>query len=259
MASSDKRFEGKVVLITGSSTGFGAAFAKGFSAEGASVSLTGRNVKGLEEVAAECKALGGKAIYTAGDITSDVLRKKLVQSTLSAFGKIDILVNNAGLALGHNSILEPNYENFDTILNVNLRSVFQLSGLCAPEIVKTKGNIVNISSVAGLKPIGSLPDYCVSKAGLDMLSRCMAAELAPHGVRVNGVNPAAFLTDFGRFMNVDKEKQREAFETFGKNMHALGRGGEIHKLVNFVLFVASDQASFMTGTNVPVDGGRLIK
>jgi len=259
MASSNKRFEGKVVLITGSSTGFGAGFAKGFAAEGASVSLTGRNVKGLEAVAAECKALGGKAIYTAGDISSDVLRKKLVQSTLSAFGKIDILINNAGLALGFSSILNPNYEHFDTIHNVNLRSVYHLTGLCAHEIVKTKGNIVNISSVAGIKGAASVTDYSVSKAGLDMLTRCLAAELAPHGVRVNGVNPSAFLTDFGRFMGTDKEKQRKMFESVPKDKRPLGRGGEIHELVSYVLFVASDQASFMTGTNVPVDGGSLLK
>jgi len=259
MASTNKRFEGKVVLITGSSTGLGAGFAKGFAAEGASVSLTGRNAKGLEEVAAECKKLGGKAVFTAGDITSDVLRKKLVQKTLSEFGKIDILINNAGLDLPANTILEPNYETFDTIHNVNLRSVYHMLGLCAPEIVKTKGNIINISSVGAFKGLPGLSAYATSKAGLDMLTRCVAAELAPHGVRVNGVNPGGVLTDFYRFVSPDKEKQAELFKVFSESIHAMGRGGEIQELVNYVLFVASNEASFMTGTNVPVDGGFLIK
>jgi len=258
MAPARKRFEGKSVIVTGSSTGLGAEFARAFAAEGASVSLTGRNAKNLEEVAAECKKLGGKAIYTAGDITSDVVRKSLVQKTLSEFGKIDVVVNNAGLGLEGGSILEPNYENFDTIHNVNLRSVYHLCGAVAQELVKTKGNIVNISSVAGIRPFTGATAYCVSKAGLDMLTRCLAAELAPHGVRVNGVNPASFKSDFLRYVSTDKEKQAELYAKYA-GIHALGRVGEPEELANFVLFLASEEASFMTGINGPVDGGFLCK
>jgi len=259
MAAARKRFAGKVVIITGSSTGLGAEFARRFAAEGANVSLTGRNPKNLEGVANDCKKLGAKVVFTPGDITSDVLRKKLVQNTLSEFGKIDVLVNNAGIALERNTILEPNYESFDKIHEVNLRSVYHLCGLTAPEFVKTKGNIINISSGAGIKALPGASQYCVSKAGLDMLTRCLAAELAPLGVRVNGINPGVFRSDFQRYVTTDKEKMNELYTNSYSKMMALGRIGEPEELANFVLFLASDAASFMTGINAPCDGGFLVK
>jgi len=258
MASGNKRFNGKVVMITGSSTGLGAEFARSFAAEGASVFLTGRNVEGLEAVAAECRKLGGKALYVAGDITSDVLLKELVQTTLSEFGKIDILINNAGMSLARSTILDPNFEAFDIIHNVNLRSVYHLCGMAAPHIVKTKGNIVNISSIAAMRTPQSTSAYGIAKAGLDMLTRCLAAELAPHGVRVNGVNPGAFRTDFMRFRTTYKDEQAKMYDNMSST-YPLGRVGEPAELANFVLFLASDAASFMTGINAPVDGGALVK
>jgi len=251
-----KKLEGKVAIITGSSSGLGEDFALLFAKHGANISLTGRNEAALQKVAAECKKLGVKAIHTAGDISSDVLLKKLVNNTLTSFGKIDILVNNAGLIAPTGDILDLNYEGFDTMHSVNLRSIYHLSGLCAPHLVKTKGNIVNISSAAGLKVSPGAMAYCVSKAGLDMLTRCLAAELAPHQVRVNGVNPGLFKTNFLR--ESDEATREKMYEMF-TSMHALGRCGEPEELANFVLFLASDDASFMTGINCPVDGGIMIK
>jgi NAD(P)-dependent dehydrogenase (short-subunit alcohol dehydrogenase family) len=256
MAAS-QRFFGKSVLITGSSSGMGAEFAKAFAAEGASVSITGRNLQALEKIAAECKQKGGKVVHTAGDLTSDVLRKKLVQNTLSAFGKIDILINNAGMNLARKTILEDNDENFETVLNLNLRSVYHLTSIVAPHIVKTKGNIVNISSVASIKPVIGSAAYAIAKAGIDMMTRCLAAELAPHGVRVNGINPGLFRTDFIRFLTTDKAKRDEVLTNIG-TAGALGRVGEVEEIANLVLFLASDQASFITGSNQLCDGGWLL-
>jgi len=252
-----KRFTGKVVIITGSSGGMGEGIAKAYAAEGANVVLTGRNAKKLETVAADIKKLGAKVVYTAGDITSDVLRKKLVQNTLSEFGKIDILINNAGMTEKATSILEPGGEAFDNILNINLRSVYQLCELTAQEIVKTKGSIVNISSTAGRRPVAGHTAYCVAKAGIDMLSRCLAAELASHGVRVNGINPGAFNTDFLRYISTDKEKQAELLRNIGKN-NPLGRVGEVDEIAKLVLFLTSEDAAFITGINAPLEGGNLL-
>jgi NAD(P)-dependent dehydrogenase (short-subunit alcohol dehydrogenase family) len=258
MASPTKRLQGKVALITGSSSGLGEAFALMFASEGAHVSLTGRNQKELERVTNACKQFPGvKAIFTAGDISADDFRKKLVENTVSSLGKIDILVNNAGVTgVYGGSIVNPNYEDFDLVLNVNLRAVYHLCGLVAPHIVKTKGNIINISSTAGIKQYHPITPYCVSKAGLDMLTRCLAAELGPLGVRVNGVNPGDFKTNIWR--SIPAEEVDQLYDSF-KDAYPLGRIGELDELSKFVTFLASDDASFVTGINCPVDGGYLLK
>jgi len=252
-----KRLEGKVAIITGSSVGIGEGIALMFAKEGAHVSITGRNQSALDKVAAECKELGAKVVSTTGDLTSDVFRKKLIDNTLSTFGRIDVLVNNAGMYTTRSTILEPDYDGFDRMHNVNLRSVYHLTGLAAPHLVKTKGNIVNISSVAGLRGGPGAIGYCVSKAGLDMLTRCLAAELAPHQVRVNGVNPGVFRTELHREEKPTKEQEDKRLAIMGK-VHALGRIGEIDEVAKFVTFLASDDASFMTGINTPCDGGLLV-
>jgi NAD(P)-dependent dehydrogenase (short-subunit alcohol dehydrogenase family) len=256
MAAANKRFVGKSVLITGSSTGLGAGFAKAYAAEGANVSITGRNVQGLQNVAAECKELGAKVVFTAGDLTSDVLRKKLVENTLSAFGKIDILINNAGENMERKTILEDNDENFEKTLDINLRTVYHLTSLVAPHIVKTKGNIVNISSVAGIRYIPGMGAYCIAKCGLDMMTKCLAAELAPHGVRVNGINPGPFQTDFLRYIPTGKAKE-EMFQAIGKTT-ITGQLGGPEDISPLVLYVTSDQASFTTGSLHLIDGGFLL-
>jgi NAD(P)-dependent dehydrogenase (short-subunit alcohol dehydrogenase family) len=256
MAAANKRFVGKSVLITGSSTGMGAGFAKAYAAEGANVSITGRNVQGLQNVAAECKELGAKVVFTAGDLTSDVLRKKLVENTLSAFGKIDILINNAGENQARKTILEDNDENFEKTLDLNLRTVYHLTSLVAPHIVKTKGNIVNISSVAGLRPLVGVGAYSIAKCGLDMMTKCLAAELAPHGVRVNGINPGPFKTDFLRHVP-DKKMVEQMSQTIASNTMT-GQLGTVEDISHLVLFVTSDQASFTTGSLHLIDGGYLL-
>jgi len=258
MAAPTKRFAGKSVIITGSSGGMGAGFAKALAAEGAHVSLTGRNVQALEKVVAEIKALGsGKVVHTLGDITSPEVRKKLVENTLSSFGKIDILINNAGMGRPRKTILDDIKQDFEDILDVNLRSVYHLTSLVAPHIVKTKGNIINISSIAGLRAtIGAAP-YCIAKCGLDMMTRCLAAELAPHGVRVNGINAGPFNTDFVNGVIKDEGKKQELLKIITKTC-ALGRIGEVEDITALVLFFASEQASFITGSNSTIDGGRML-
>jgi len=256
MASGNKVLKGKVAIITGSSSGFGEDFAKTFAKEGANVSLTGRNKETLEKVAAECKALGAEVVVTVGEIASEDVRKEIIKNTVDKFGKIDILVNNAGLGSSTPvKIEECNLELLDRILDVNLKSVYSLIAHVTPHLIKTKGNIINISSVAGLQPYVGASAYNISKAALDMLTKCAALELAPYKIRVNSANPASFLTNFCR--DLTEEGKRQSHEDFAK-YHAFQRMGELHELSSYVVFLASDAASFMTGTIVPIDGGCMI-
>jgi len=256
MASKGK-LAGRSAIITGSSAGIGEGIAIKFAKEGANVSLTGRKQAELERVAAECRKHGVKAIITAGDISSHELRKKLVDHTLKEFGKIDILVNNAGVVTPHYQILEPNYEHFELTMDVNFKAPYYLTGLVAPHLVKTKGNIVNISSIAGLKPIHGGSAYSASKAALDMVTRVFAAELGPYQVRVNGINPGFFKTNLARHI-ISDEEEKDKFYVAAAGYSAMGRIGRQEELANFVAYVASDDASYMTGTNVPYDGGQMV-
>jgi len=253
-----KRFEGKVVIITGSSSGIGADVALRFAKEGALVSLTGRDNDALNKVAAECQATGAKVVTTVGDITLDETRKRIVENTIDAWGKIDILINNAGMG-GVTTILQPDHDKFDQIFNVNTRSVYRFTTEVAPYLIQTKGNIVNLSSAASQRNRYGMVAYNMSKAAIDMLTMNTAEELAPHQVRVNSVNPAVFETQiFQRALNLDEEGEKKHLERM-ESRHALGRNGRLDELSNVILFLASEKASFVTGTKMLVDGGMYVK
>jgi len=255
---------GKVAIITGSSNGIGLATAAHFAKLGCKLTVTGRNVEGLQEAVKQCIAAGLKqneVVTVAGEITSEQTRQKLVDDSIKAFGKIDILINNAGImpldsVLGGTATLEL----FDKIFDVNVRSVIDLTNKCLPHILKTKGTIINVSSVVGYKPAPNLVFYSMSKAALNMYSKALAQELGSQGVRVNCINPGAIrtnlLTSTG-VPGVDDAMKVKMYEQFAA-AHALNRVGEAHETASVLAFLASDQASFVTGVCLPVDGGLLI-
>ncbi|KYN03098.1 putative L-xylulose reductase [Cyphomyrmex costatus] len=202
-------FTGKVVLITGASSGIGAKTAIYLAQLGASLSITGH-----------------------------------------------VLINNAAI-IEFGTIETTSLEQYDSIMNVNVRSVFQLTTLAVPYLIKTKGNIVNVSSVAGLRPFKNNTPYCMSKAALDQFTRCVALELASRQVRVNSVNPGAVITDILRNTGMNQEQIKIFFEKM-KGAHALGRNGDTLEIAKSIAFLASDDASFITGVTIPVDGDVLI-
>ncbi|XP_036320192.1 uncharacterized oxidoreductase TM_0325-like [Rhagoletis pomonella] len=247
---------GKVVIVTGASSGIGATTAEAFAKHGAKVVLVGRNEANLKATEKSCKAINNKAelLLITADVTVDA--ERIIKETVTKFGKLDVLVNNAGIGAGGH-ILDIDVDQFDTILNTNLRSVFLLTKFAAPHLIKTQGNIVNVSSVAGLRAGAGFSVYCTSKAALDQFTRCIALDLAPHNVRVNAVNPAVIVTDFVLRMGMSKEDYAKFLER-GKETHALGRVGTTQEVADAIIFLASDTASFITGSNLPVDGGRTI-
>ncbi|XP_011183970.1 uncharacterized oxidoreductase TM_0325-like [Zeugodacus cucurbitae] len=247
-------FEGKVVLITGASSGIGAAAAVKFAELGAQLILNGRNEENLKAVAEQCSSVGKKPHLVIGDISKEADAERLWQETLEKYNKLDVLVNNAGI-LEIGSIENTSLEQYDRVMNTNLRAVYHLTMLAVPELVMSKGNIVNVSSVNGIRSFPGVLAYNISKMGLDQFTRCIALELAPKGVRANCVNPGVIVTNIHKRGGMDEETYQKFLE-HSKTTHALGRPGTVEEVANAITFLASDLATFTTGTSLSVDGGR---
>lgn len=247
----------KVTLITGASSGIGAATAILFSKLGAKLSLNGRNKDNLENVCKKCEEVSSskyKPFLVIGDLTKESDVKKLVEDTINKFGKLDILINNAGI-IEFGTIENTSLEQYDRMFDINVRSIYHLTILATPYLVKSKGCVVNVSSVNGLRSFPGVLAYCMSKSAVDQFTRCVAIELAAKGVRVNAVNPGVTITELQKRGGLSEDAYNKFLE-HSKTTHALGRPGNPEEVANAIAFLASDQASFMTGVTVPVDGGR---
>jgi len=253
--SSSCCFKGKTVLITGASSGIGQGAAVEFARHGANLVLGGRNVDQLKDTKNQCVKAGlqeKQVVWVAGDIVEEGVQKQLIDAALNTFNQIDILVNNAGMVISM-PILNGNMEDFDKVHNVNLRSAITLTLMALPHLTKTKGNVVNISSIAAWMPITGNLAYAVSKAGMDMFTKSLAFEVAPQGVRVNSVNPGVIPTNINRD-RFPPEQVEARYKMLGK-LHPLGRCGEVKEVVDSIIFLASDNSSFITGQLMAVGGG----
>ena len=246
----------RVVLVTGATSGIGRAVANRFAAAADQVIAIGRNEVVLKEVAAETAAQGTQAETIALDITNESDVDNLFQEAIARAGRLDVLINAAG-HISSGTIENTSSAAWDAMMNVNLRSVFHLMQLAAPHLIKTQGNIVNISSVTGLRSFPGVLAYCVSKAGLDQLTRCAALELAGKGVRVNAVNPGVVVTEIHKRGGMS-EADYEKFLEHSKTTHPLGRVGTPGEIADLVFYLASAQAAWITGATYPIDGGRAL-
>lgn len=246
-------FANKVIIITGASSGIGADAAQHLSALGAKIVLTGRNEVNLKKVAGGCK---GEVLPLVSDVNEEVDRLKIINKTLEKFGKIDVLVNNAGIGeVG--PTLTFSMEKFDSVMNTNVRSVFHLTQLAIPHLINSKGNVVNISSVSGLRACAGVAAYCMSKSAIDQFTRCLALELAPQGVRVNAVNPAFIKTNFAYRMGVSEEAYPNIVARACESS-PVGRVGCVEDTSHAIAFLADNKvSSFITGTTLAVDGGKV--
>lgn len=245
-------FSGKVVLITGASSGIGAATAIHFSQQQALLALTGRNAQNLKAVSEKCKF--NKPFTITGELTNEADVKNIIDAVLKHYGKLDVLVNNAGI-LENGSIENTSLEQYDRVFNINVRSVMHLTMLAVPHLIKTKGNIVNVSSVVGIRSFPGILAYCMSKAAIDQFTRCVALELGSKQVRVNAVNPGVVVTNLHKTSGMTDEQLKKFFE-ISKETHALGRPGEASEIAKAIAYLASDDSSFVTGVTLSVDGGR---
>lgn len=249
-------FKDKVVILTGASSGIGAGTAKHLSTLGATLVLSGRNVENLNKVASECTVCEGatKPLIVPGDVNDEKYIQQLVEITIKTFGKINVLINNAGI-LATGTIENTSLEQFDKIMNTNVRSIYHLTMLAVPHLIKTQGTIVNISSVNGIRSFPGVLAYNISKSAVDQFTRCVALELASKNVRVNSVNPGVIITEIHKRGGMDEETYAKFLE-HAKSTHAMGRPGQVDEVAAAIAFLAGSSSSFITGASLPVDGGR---
>lgn len=252
----DRTFVGKSVIVTGATSGIGRAVARRFAESSAQVAAIGRNELALGDVNDDITNMGGTVLTIAADVTSSDDIRSAVDKAISAFDRLDVLVNAAG-HISSGTIENTSMSAWDAMMNVNLRAVFHLMQLCVPHLIKTKGNIINVSSVTGLRSFPGVLAYCVSKAGVDQLTRCAALELAPKGVRVNAVNPGVVVTEIHKRGGMADEDYANFLE-HSKSTHPLGRVGDPAEIAELVFYLASDKASWITGATYSIDGGRAL-
>ncbi len=252
----DSEFTNKIVLVTGATSGIGNASALRFAAAGASVAAVGRRKEALLELSHEIEQRGGQVLSLAADLSQTADAQRVVAETVRHFGGIDVLVNSAG-HISSGTIENTTTEAWDAMLTINLRAVFLLMQEATPSLIERGGNVVNVSSVTGTRSFPGVLAYCVSKAGVDQLTRCAALELAAKGVRVNAVNPGVVVTDIHRRGGMSDE-QYAAFLEHSRTTHPLGRVGEATEVAELILFLASERAAWITGATYEIDGGRAL-
>ncbi|MDQ3259242.1 MAG: glucose 1-dehydrogenase [Burkholderiales bacterium] len=248
------RLKDQVAIVTGAAGGFGAEISRRYVAEGAKVAVADLNEKGAEKVAAE---LGGNAFAIKCDVTRRVDIDALVAATLKKFGTLDIVVNNAGYTHKNQPLLDVDEATFDRVFDVNMKSIYFMTLATVPIMrAKKRGCIINIGSVSGMRPRPGLVWYSASKAAVNVLSKAMAAELGPDNIRVNAVAPVMSPTGmFELFSGLPDTPANQ--KKFLGNI-PLGRLATPLDIAKACVYLASDDADFITGVELPVDGGRSV-
>lgn len=242
------QFKNKVAVVTGATSGIGRETVAKLENEGALVAAVGRNDEALAAIRTE------RVSTFKADLSSESQLKTTAEQILGDLGGIDILVNAAGI-IATGNVENTTLADYDAMMGLNVRAVLQLTQLCLPSIIERKGNIVNVSSVTGLRAFPNVLAYCVSKAAVDQLTRCAALELAGKGVRVNAVNPGVVRTNLHRRSGMD-DAAYDSFAEHSRTTHPIGRIGEPHEIADLILYLASEKAGWITGVTYSIDGGR---
>ena len=251
---STKKLNGRVAMVTGAGSGIGRATAILFAAEGAKVSLVGRDRAKLEAVVKEIRTRGGEAMVAAGDVSVEEEASRIVYESVGRFGPMRILVNNAGVYSTGNVLTTP-IEEWDRIMAIDLRAVYMLTKRVVPEMDSAGGGvIVNVSSTLGVRPFPDTLAYSTAKAALNMFTKCCALDLAAKKIRVNTVSPAVVDTPI-HDANKAKFGDRAEWEKAMTSFHPLGRIGKPEEVAKAIFYLASDDAGWVTGENLCVDGG----
>ncbi len=247
------RLDGKVAIITGAARGQGAVAAQIFAKEGASLVISDI-LPEIEQIATQIPSASARVEWVQADTADKNAIQTVVEKAISTFGRIDILYNNAGVILGK-SFQETTLEEWERIIRIDLTGPFLMSQAVVPHMEKQQhGSIINISSTGGILGYPAMAAYSAAKGGLVNLTRSMAVDLAPHNIRVNAICPGAIDTPMPREYIKDMENKEAVWQQIA-DVHLLKRFGSAQEVVYLALYLASDEASFMTGAVIPVDGG----
>ena len=252
------RLEGKVALVTGAARGIGRGIALRFAGEGAKVGVIDLHEDACQAVVDEIKAAGGEALAIGVDISDEAMVMLAVERTQHHYGTVNVLVNNAAV-MPSGTIHETSVDDFERCVAVNLRGTFLMCKAVIPGMLAAgQGSIIHMSSVTGILGLPGIAAYSMTKAALAGLARAMSTDYAGKGIRVNCVSPGTIdspmLHDFLAAQK-DPDARRQEFDA----MHPIGRVGKIDEVANVFVFLASDEASFVTGSNYTVDGGLSVK
>lgn len=261
MTMSQQTLKGRIAIVTGASRGLGEGITKAFAVEGAAVALFSRDIKRLQKHVEELKALGKEAVACKVDVADVEQVNQAVGQVVSQFGRVDILVNNAGIAPSM-PFVEMSDDVRDSVIDVNIKGVWNCTRVVLPHMIKQRyGKVINISSVTGpMVSVKGMTAYATSKGAVSAFTRTLALEVADYGVNVNAICPGSF--DTPMFRSVAKHRgwgsEDDYVEHVGKEI-PLGRLGTIEEMGDLAVFLASDKSKYITGVEIVIDGGNIIR
>ncbi len=251
------RLKGKVAIVTGGGTGIGRAIAIKFADEGAHVVVSGRRIERLQETVS---TIGNQSVAVQADVTDETSIQQLIQAAIDHWGSVDILVNNAAVITSRTPLLDTPTEDWDVMMDINVRGIFLCCKAVLPQMIEQEtGSIINIASVAGQRGQPGNSPYSTTKGAVMNLTRSIAVDYGPHGIRCNSISPALVRTEMAetRLKPGDDWDERAAREWIPN--YPLGRIGKPEDIAHGALFLASDEASWISGIDLTMDGGKMAK